>query len=152
MSAFDAAQFTRETGIQLEQYPMDSCPRNRRGGKVEHPFEGCSIWLTLQTPMKLVSAGMDLQAMQRNNEAGRQGFRKLGEGLAACVVGHDLPGYPQLWENASAVEELPAEVVFHIYQIVVTGEPPAAEGNASQPGADGDGIQASTAPRMTIQS
>lgn len=152
MSAFDAAQFTTETGTALEKYPMDSCPRNRRGGKTEHPFAGCSIWLTPETPMKLTSAAMDLQVMQRNQEAGRTGFKKLGEGLAACVAGHDLPGYAQLWGNPDAVEDMPAEVVFHIYQICVTGEPPAAEGNELQPGADGAGIQASTAPGMTILS
>lgn len=128
------------TEKDLDRYDLDSCPRNRRGGRVDYPFAGKSVWLTPETPMSLLSAGMDLRAMETDDEAGREGFEKLCKGLSQVVYRHDLP-YPQIWQAPERVEEMPSEVVFHIYQIAVTGEVPDARGNASTAGQDGDSTQ-----------
>ena len=129
VAGFDPAAFTKATGIELEQYPLDGCPQNRRGGKIEHPHKGRSVWLTPSTPLGLTTAGVDLQQLERNPTRGAAGFDKLKAGFSQVVAGHDIPGLPQCWQNGDALEVWPTEMVFYIYQIIVTGEPPEAEGN-----------------------
>lgn len=126
---FDPAAFTKGTGIQLEQYPLDTCPRKARNGKTTYPFKGCSVWLTPLQPLGLVTAGIDLQQMERNPTRGALGFDKLKAGFAQVVAGHDMPGVPQCWQDGDALDVWATEAVFHIYQIIVTGEAPEAEGN-----------------------
>ena len=47
-TVFDPAEFCEANEIpltDLERYPLDGCARTRRGGAVDYPYAGCSVWL-----------------------------------------------------------------------------------------------------------
>lgn len=146
-NTFDPAEFCEAQGIplsDLERYPLDGCARTRRGGAVDYPYQGCSVWLLPDTPMVLTSAAMDLRAMETDDNAGRSGFTKLAAGLAQVVAGHDVPGLSQWYGDADAVEYAPSPLMFYVYQTVISGEVPSDRPNALGAGPTGASIRRST--------
>jgi len=147
-TVFDPAEFCEAHEIplaDLERYPLDGCARTRRGGAVDYPYAGCSVWLLPDTPMSLASAAMDMRVMSNDEAAGRSAFGKLRGGLAQVVAGHDLPGLAQWYGDPDAVEEAPTSVLFYVYQIVINGEVPVDHPNASGAGQTGASIRRRTA-------
>lgn len=153
-TVFDPAEFCEAHEIpltDLERYPLDGCARTRRGGAVDYPYAGCSVWLLPDTPMSLTSAAMDLRALESDDNAGRAGFSKLADGLSRVVAGHDVPGLVQWYGDADGVEYAPSALMFYVYQIIMSGEVPADRPNASDGGPSGGSIRRSTA-RTTLRS
>lgn len=153
-TSFDPSEFCDAQGIpltDLERYPLDGCARTRRGGEVDYPYAGCSVWLLPDTPTVLTSAAMDLRALETDDSAGRSGFAKLTAGLAQVVAGHDVPGLAQWHNDPDAVEFAPTALMFYVYQTVMSGEVPESRPNDSGAGRTGASTRKSTA-RMTQRS
>ena len=139
-TTFDPSEFCEAQGIpltDLERYPLDGCARTRRGGEVDYPYAGCSVWLLPDTPGSLASAAMDLRVMSNDETAGRSAFGKMRAGLSQVVAGHDVPTLPQWYGDPDAVEEAPTTLMFYIYQIVMNGEAPTERPNALGAGPTG---------------
>lgn len=146
-TVFSPSEFCEANGIplaDLERYPLDGCARTRRGGAVDYPYAGCSVWLLPDTPGSLASAAMDLRVMSDDEKAGRAAFGKMRVGLSQVVAGHDLPGLPQWYGDPDAVEEAPTTLMFYIYQVVMNGEAPEARPNVSGAGPTGASIRKHT--------
>jgi hypothetical protein len=146
-NTFDPAEFCETHGLpltDLERYPLDGCARTRRGGDIDYPYAGCSVWLLPDTPMSLASAAMDLRVMSSDEAAGRAAFAKLTDGLSRVVAGHDIPGYSQWYGAPTAVEEAPTTLMFYVFQTVINGEVPAERPNASGAGQTGGSIRRRT--------
>lgn len=147
-TVFNPSEFCEANGIpltDLERYPLDGCARTRRGGAVDYPYAGCSVWLLPDTPTVLTSAAMDLRALESDDGAGRAGFAKISDGLSRVVAGHDAPSLPQWYGDPDAVEYAPTALMFYVYQIVMSGEVPADRPNDSGAGPTGASIRNRTA-------
>lgn len=153
-TVFDPAEFAAEHGLaakDLERYPLDGYTRTMRGGRTEHPYQGCSIWLLPDTPGVLDHAAIALRAAETSETAGYIGFGKLCDGLSQVVAGHDMPGYAQFYGDPAAAEQAPSTLLVYIYTIVMTGEVPEDRPNASARGRSGGSTRKSLA-RTTSDS
>lgn len=151
MSTFDPRAFEDETGLELERYPLGGCERKRRGGAIDYPYEGCSVWLTPNTPIGLITGALGLGVMQANEDAvaGERGFDQICQALSECVAGLDIPAAPTVWGNPAGLRSLPSELLGYIMNIANTGEVPEDRPNASTRGRNGSITPRSTAKTRT---
>lgn len=122
---------------EAERYSCDDC--ESRGG---HPWEGQSVWLApFEAPISLMEAGTGLAS--GNAERVADGFPSLRAGIARMVVAHDLcdpatgEPYPPVWHDEAAVLAWPASLLFYVWNLAVSGEPPSARPKGSSRGRAG---------------
>lgn len=134
-----------------ERFDMDGCSITLRNGEEVYPFEGQSVWLSPYTPASLVEAGMGFTSTggDRMSDA----FARLRKGLASVVAAHDLVDpntgepYAQWWHDPVALEDAPSPVLFYVWSLAVSGEPPTERPKGSASGSRGKSTRASTARR-----
>lgn len=134
-----------------ERYDMDGCGITLRDGSDVYPFEGQSVWLSPYTPTSLTEAGMGFTASGSDRMA--DSFAMLRRGLSKVVAYHDLTDpntgepFEQWWQNADALDDVPSPVLFYVWNLAVTGEPPDARPKGSSRGSRGTSTRNTTARR-----
>lgn len=115
---------------EAERYPLGGCTSTVRGVD-RHPWEGQSVWLApFEAPMGLLEAGTGLSSGSGSRVA--ESFPALRDGLARVVVAHDAVDeatgelYPQVWQNADGALAWPSSLLFYVWSLIVSGEPPDA--------------------------
>src|SRR3990167_6929901 len=91
---------------EAERYSCDDC--ESRGG---HPWEGQSVWLA---PL-----GGAVLLLEGGGGVGGGGGQGGGE------------PYPPVWHDEAAVLAWPASLLFYVWNLAVSGEPPSARPKGS---------------------
>jgi len=134
-----------------ERYAMDGCAVPRRDGSEDFPYAGQSVWLSPYTPASLTEAGSGFTASGGDRMA--DAFVRLRKGLSQVVAAHDLVDpntgdeYPQWWRDPEALEDVPSQVLFYVWSLAISGEPPDARPKGSTSGSRGKSTRSSTARR-----
>ena len=134
-----------------ERYDMVGCAVPRRDGSEDFPFDGMSVWLSPYTPASLTEAGSGFTASGGNRMA--DAFVRLRKGLSQVVAAHDLMDpntgelYPQWWHDPEALEDVPSQVLFYVWSLAISGEPPEDRPKGSSRGRRGTSTRATTARR-----
>lgn len=134
-----------------ERYDMSGCAVPLRGGAEEFPYEGQSVWLSPYTPASLTEAGAGFTATGGDRMSGA--FKRLRKGLSQVVCAHDLVDpntgqeYPQWWGDPEALEDVPSQVLFYVWSLAISGEPPDERPKGSRRGSRGSSTRRSTARR-----
>jgi len=132
-----------------EYYPLDDCAITRRDGGEEYPFEGMGVWLSpYEAGCGMIEGATGFASGKSERVA--NAFPALRAGLAEAVVWHNLGNpatgapYPQVWGDPDGALAWPSTVVFHVWSLVVNGEPPTARPKGSPRGGRGRTTPATT--------
>lgn len=135
-----------------DYFGMDECELTDRRGETSRPFAGQGVWLTPYVSASILEAAGTVTGGSVA-EVGR-GITELRHAIAESVIRHNLTDpftgadIPQFWGEPDNVA-LPAAALFFLYQLIVTGEAPAARPKGSSNGHVGTTTLPSSASKIS---
>lgn len=134
-----------------DYFGMDDCELTNRRGEKSRPYVGQGVWLTPYVSSAILEAAGGMTTGNAGDQA--RAIGDMRHAIAGSVLRHNLvdvdtgEDLAQFWGDPEAVQ-LPAVALFHLYQLIVTGEAPAERPKDLPDGRAGTTTPTSSAPKI----